>query len=234
MINSNPTRIAAAAALAGCLAAGPASAMLVLQSATPIGGSGLGAVSTVLTLQSPGTTTSEQGSVFWNGSANQTSGNAQAQNSTYTFSQLGITSASQIGIVFNASEPGNDAAVNLASLTLSIYNPAGSPVFSSGTVSCPGNPTCSLTNTFSGTGNSGFLFALDATQAAQANSFVIGTNRLALAATVLNATGGIETFFVTNLGGATPVTPIPEPETYALMLAGLGLVAFVARRRKLS
>jgi hypothetical protein len=28
------------------------------------------------------------------------------------------------------------------------------------------------------------------------------------------------------------VMPIPEPETYALMLAGLGLVGFMARRRK--
>lgn len=28
------------------------------------------------------------------------------------------------------------------------------------------------------------------------------------------------------------VTPVPEPETYALMLAGLGAMAFVARRRK--
>lgn len=29
----------------------------------------------------------------------------------------------------------------------------------------------------------------------------------------------------------TPTTPIPEPETYAMMLAGLGLLGFVARRR---
>jgi len=28
------------------------------------------------------------------------------------------------------------------------------------------------------------------------------------------------------------LTPIPEPSTYALMLAGLGVVGFVARRRK--
>ncbi len=28
------------------------------------------------------------------------------------------------------------------------------------------------------------------------------------------------------------ITPIPEPETYALMLAGLGAMGFVARRRK--
>jgi hypothetical protein len=29
----------------------------------------------------------------------------------------------------------------------------------------------------------------------------------------------------------SPVTPVPEPETYAMLLAGLGLVAAVARRR---
>jgi len=28
------------------------------------------------------------------------------------------------------------------------------------------------------------------------------------------------------------LAPVPEPETYALMLAGLGLVGFMARRRK--
>jgi hypothetical protein len=27
-------------------------------------------------------------------------------------------------------------------------------------------------------------------------------------------------------------TPVPEPETYAMMLAGLGLLGVVARRRK--
>lgn len=32
--------------------------------------------------------------------------------------------------------------------------------------------------------------------------------------------------------GATPTTPIPEPETYAMLLAGLGLMGFVARRRR--
>jgi hypothetical protein len=27
-------------------------------------------------------------------------------------------------------------------------------------------------------------------------------------------------------------TPVPEPETYAMMVAGLGLLGFAARRRK--
>ena len=29
----------------------------------------------------------------------------------------------------------------------------------------------------------------------------------------------------------TPVTPVPEPETYAMLLAGLGLIGFSARRK---
>ena len=35
-----------------------------------------------------------------------------------------------------------------------------------------------------------------------------------------------------NYKGSVEVTPVPEPETYGMMLAGLGLMGFVARRRK--
>jgi hypothetical protein len=43
------------------------------------------------------------------------------------------------------------------------------------------------------------------------------------------------TFFRVNIDGvdsASPVSPVPEPETYAMLLAGLGLMAGIARRRK--
>ena len=36
------------------------------------------------------------------------------------------------------------------------------------------------------------------------------------------------------LGGVTIGTPVPEPETYAMLLAGLGVVGAVARRRKVN
>ena len=38
--------------------------------------------------------------------------------------------------------------------------------------------------------------------------------------------------FTGSIASNTPVTPVPEPGTYALMLAGLGVVGYIARRRK--
>ncbi|MCL2880033.1 MAG: PEP-CTERM sorting domain-containing protein [Treponema sp.] len=38
---------------------------------------------------------------------------------------------------------------------------------------------------------------------------------------------------LTNIGATRPMSPIPEPETYAMLLAGLGLVAAVTRRRRI-
>lgn len=35
-----------------------------------------------------------------------------------------------------------------------------------------------------------------------------------------------------SYGGNLVATPVPEPETYAMLLAGLGAVGFLARRRK--
>ncbi|WP_235835188.1 PEP-CTERM sorting domain-containing protein [Piscinibacter terrae] len=47
----------------------------------------------------------------------------------------------------------------------------------------------------------------------------------------ISAVGGDGFYSVSEF--AAIGTPVPEPETYALMLAGLGVVGFMARRRKL-
>ena len=39
-------------------------------------------------------------------------------------------------------------------------------------------------------------------------------------------------FILTDEGGRSAALAVPEPETYAMLLAGLGLMGFTARRRK--
>jgi len=53
------------------------------------------------------------------------------------------------------------------------------------------------------------------------------TNLMSVTITGVNAVGGFGDYSIDNL----LVNVVPEPGTYALMLAGLGLVGFMARRR---
>ena len=229
----------AAGAVAGIALALPqaASATLVLQGPQDFQGTGLGTVNTILTIQSPGSSSFEAGAVGRSpgGATDVISGDAKtgaSQTQTRSVSSLGLTSAADIRVVFNALEPGNaDQSISLTNLQLSIYNPSGGLLFNSG-VFTPVN----FADTFTGAGNSGFVFALDSAQAAAAQAAAFsgggfGSNLIGLTAAASNATGGLETFFVASGGGAV-TTPVPEPETYALMLAGLGALGFVAKRRR--
>lgn len=228
--------VLAAAALV-TLAAAPAHAMLVLVAPQDFQGTGLGSENTVLTLQSPGSSTFESGSVGLSadGSSDVLSGDVktgESQTLTRTIDEVGISSASDLRVVFNASEPNNAAAqsITLTDLVLSIFSPTGEVLFSSGSLSS----AIDFSDTFTGVGNSGFVFALDAAQAAAAQAAAFGAgfgaNVIGLSASLSNATGGLETFFVASAGGVT--APIPEPQTYALMLAGLGALGLVSWRRR--
>ena len=211
-----------------------ASATLILLGPNPEGGTGLGTVETVLTLSSPGSSSNETGCVRPSGSGSTTAGcgfldasvmTGAGQIGTPTLGAIGATSASNLRVVFNASEPASDS-ITLNNLVLSIYDSTGTVLFTSG----PSGPFVFPT-TFSGTGNSGFLFGLDATQAAQAQAAAFGTgfanNRIGLGASLSNATGGLETFFV----AAVPQT-VPVPDGGSLsMLLGLTLLGLAGVRR---
>jgi len=67
----------------------------------------------------------------------------------------------------------------------------------------------------------------------------LGTARSHLLSYTYTGTGNIDTSSLgfTIQGNTNPVAPssvaaVPEPETYAMMLAGLGALGFVGRRRK--
>jgi hypothetical protein len=140
-----------------------------------------------------------------------------------TTGSLGITSASQIGVLFNATEPSGDS-VNVIDVTLKFYS-------STGTLLGAIDGSQNFANSNPGNGVAGFTFAVSADEQAYVNGLLAtggsGT-RLALESSITDFAGGPESFLIYNLG----VTPVPEPETYALMLAGLGAVGFMARRRR--
>ena len=50
---------------------------------------------------------------------------------------------------------------------------------------------------------------------------------------MMGANGALTSLTVSTVpSGGNPITPVPEPETYAMLLAGLGLLGWTARRRQ--
>jgi len=212
--------------------ASPARADLVLLGPDILSGQGLGAVLTAITLQSPDNETFEQGGVLADGS---TFGDVQpgsAHSSTFDYDDLGITSADDLGLILNLSEPGSEdppmvTADELYTITLQAWSSTGDTTPTSFVYDCT---NCDLVQVAGGVGGSGLVFELDPTQTAALDAFVAANPDYVLSvyASFADATGGQDVIQAAQL--LPTGTAIPEPTSLLLLGAGLALSARSLRK----
>jgi hypothetical protein len=185
----------------------------------------------VLSLQSPGKSTNEQGSVGRNASGDVRTGDWLRGTNTQTVSltDIGTTQASNIRIYFDINESlgQNRNNVTLNSLVLTAYNSSGQAVFSATLIGTPQY----LTQLGNGQGHSDYVYGLDAAAAARLQAAIAANPnlRLGLSASISGAEGGPESFFI---GSVQSPTATPEPATMFLLGTGLAGVAGDIRRRR--
>lgn len=213
-------------AVAAALSLSPLAAqaqLTYLGQATSTGG-GLGNQLTVLTIQHAGNATTESGCVGPAGFTGCGFTNAnvqQGQSQLQPISSLSGVTGSTFRLFLNVSEPGNDQALFVNSLVVTLYG-TGNNTFTASL------QNLALSNAGQGTGNFGYVFGLTPSSAAAFDAFVAAnpTARIGAGAQFSEVGGGIETISV-GLG-----TVVPEPSTYLLLASGLAGLFMVANRRK--
>lgn len=178
----------------------------------------------ILSIQSPGSTSNATGGVSWSGSKDVLSGDAKhgEHTKTLSFAEAGVTNAGQLRIFMDTEDPENDLTLNR--LVLTAYGSDGQVLFQ-GSLRAP----IDFGDEANGQGHGDRVFALTADQAAQLQAAYLANPdlRLGLFASTSDDTGSFTNF---KLGQGPAAATVPEPMT--MILFGTGLAGIAARARK--
>jgi hypothetical protein len=192
----------------------------------PISGTGFGTVATLITLQTAnGQSTTEAGCIGFN---NSTTGcgitlDGKIKNTSTTEPVPSGATGEDLRFVFNASQP-SGGSITLDNMEVSFYGTTDTPLFTASLAS-----PITLDSTLPGVGQSGFVFELTPSEATTVDGILSQTTQIGAGFSASGASGGQDTLFV---GVAPSTSSVPEPRTYAFLMAGLLGAALLARRRQ--